>query len=136
MFYSVNYERVLLRNTENNIAVRIGGMYLPTKNDGSIRQMSGSVFGISYLKRITKNFFEIGCAASAIYDTYDLTSGTVQDLAIIRSVRAGIRHQPREKGLYWNALAQISLVSFGDVNDFRPDHYFLPFASFGIGYGF
>ncbi len=142
MFYSINYERLLFNNTERNLSVRFGQMFLILKNDGINRYMIGFPVGVSYLKRINKNFFEAGISVSTIYDTYDLAGingeilDTVQDFIIMPSIRSGIRHQPYNNGFYWNALIQFSMVAFGDIDNFQPQYTAFPFISIGLGYSF
>ena len=141
IFYSINYERLLLKNTDSNIAVRIGGMFFVLKNDN--QRYQGVPIGISYLKKVKKNFFEVGFSASAIYITTHKTSiysTEDQYLLITPSIRLGIRHQPNTKGLYLNGLIQFSLLADYDLRVYQytqeVDYTFFPFASFGIGYSF
>jgi hypothetical protein len=142
LFYSINYERLMFKSAENNMAVRLGVMYLYSFDERE-RQIRGVPLSFSYLKRIKKNYFEIGLSGSAIYDTYNILnqSGEITDYAeeliIMPSIRAGIRHQPSANGFYWNALLQYSLTAVGKPGgDFNPSTNSFPFISIGLGYSF
>lgn len=144
-FYSLNYERLLLNNSQHNIATRIGIFYLPTFNHSS-RVLKGVPVSVSYLKKMKNKYLEGGVSFSALTDQYSNRAGSgnaihdftsIKDLVLIPSVRFGIRKQPVAKGLFWNALIQGSLIAVGDVDnyDFKTaEKSGLPFLSLGMGY--
>lgn len=141
LFYSMNYERLMFKSDKNNISVRIGIMYLNFFNDTE-RTMSGVPIGVSYLKKIRKKYLEVGLSGSMIYDSYYLNSNVeephhIQDLVLMPSIRAGIRHQPKVGGLFWNALLQYSVTAVDNINNFNNSEInSFPMVSFGVGYTF
>ena len=141
MFYSVNYERLLLKSDQNNLAVRAGILYLNFFDDRD-RVISGVPVSISYLKKLRKNYLEVGLSGSVMYDSYYLYPLIgerihIQDLVLMPSIRLGIRHQPKSAGFFWNALLQYSLTAVGDMNyKGFPEVNSFPFLSIGVGYAF
>ncbi len=141
-FYSINYGRLLFNNQEINLSVRMGYMYLNLFNENS-RTMHGLPIGLSLLKRLKKNYLEAGISGSVIFDSYyslnqyDQIIGSTDEIILIPSIRIGIRHQPMTKRVFWNALAQFSMLAVGDRPDFKqPEIHAMPFLSLGIGYSF
>jgi len=135
--YSVNYEHLWLKSTRSNISTRIGVMYLPSASE----QISfGFPVGISYLTKMKKNYFEVGASFVSLYErevaSLSSGSGNSFDKMNIPSIRLGIRRQPTESGLFWNALLQGSLVIVNPDNSDVGIGFFLPYASFGIGRAF
>ena len=140
MFYSMNYERLWLDNDEYNITTRAGIMYIYLFNDEE-RTIAGVPIGASYLKKLKKYYFEIGVSFSVIRDTYHLDLGNsetlnIDELVLMPSIRAGLRHQPTDKRLFWNILAQVSLMAHGETQQYQPYIRVFPLISFGIGYSF
>jgi len=141
MFYSINYERLLLKSDQNNLAVRVGLMYLNFFDDGD-RAISSVPVSISYLKKLRKNYLEVGLSGSVMYDSYYLYPLIeerihIEDLVLMPSIRLGIRHQPGPAGFFWNALLQYSLTAVGSINEFNnPEINSFPFLSIGVGYAF
>jgi len=142
LFYSINYERLMFKSSENNLSVRLGLMYLYSFDERE-RQIRGIPLSVSYLKRIKKNYFEVGLSGSAIYDTYNIfdqngeIAGYEEELIIMPSFRLGIRHQPSSNGFFWNALLQYSLTAVGKPGgNFNPSTNSFPFISIGLGYSF
>lgn len=141
MFYSVNYERLLLKSDQNNLAVRVGLMYLNYFDDKD-RAISGVPVSISYLKKLRKNFLEVGVSGSVMYDSYYLSLPIeepwhIQDLVLMPSIRLGIRHQPKSAGFFWNTLLQYSLTAVGYIKEFNDlEINSFPFLSIGVGYAF
>ena len=140
MFYSINYERLWLDNNEHNIATRGGLMYIYLFDEQK-RTIAGVPISISYIKSLSKHFFEVGVSFSAIRDTYylmvnDTETLFIDELVLMPSIRAGLRHQPSEKKLFWNILAQASLMAHGETANYEPYIKFFPMISFGIGYSF
>ncbi|MGK7391119.1 MAG: hypothetical protein ACNS60_12240 [Candidatus Cyclobacteriaceae bacterium M2_1C_046] len=147
-FYSLNYERLLLNSKKHNLAPRIGFEYINLFGE-SKREFVGIPIGISYLKHLKKNIhLETGFTFSVIYDNYyPLSSNNLgqtyysdqrtEEFIIFPSLRLGIRKQPEKKAIFWNTSLQFSKVSLYDVEKKRTyEGYYLPFASFGIGYSF
>ncbi len=130
-FYSLNYDRLVLQDKEWELTGRLGFMYLPL---GS-RQMLGFPLGVSVLRPYSKsNSFELGFTGSFIVDQYDYTT----DLVYLPGVKAGIRHYPIGKGLFWNTALQFTVVIVQDgLDDETVDEVSTtPLASFGVGYAF
>ena len=143
-FYSVNYERLLLNKVDHNLGIRAGFSYINLFDERG-RQFTGLPVGISYLKRIKNKFLETGLSFSGIIDKYDIPSTdninkrSIKDLVLIPSFRIGIRKQPVQSGLFWNALLQYSLVAVDDYETYKWDdseRNSIPFLSLGLGYAF
>lgn len=137
ILYSFNYEFFLLKNEKRNIAPRIGVMLFPYSQNSTRRFIAGVPIGISYLKMIDKNSFEFGLTAAAIKDdTYFDNYSIISELITIYSVRTGVRRQPNKKGVFWNALVQMSGLLYDDYTNFSPSihsTYYQPWISIGIG---
>ncbi len=100
MFYSLNYDRILVVQQNWKMSGRIGGMYLPGL-DYNDRQMIGLPLEVSYLRGRNKHYLEVGLGFTATYDTYRLGESRVKDLALMGVARVGYRHQKREGGLFY-----------------------------------
>lgn len=139
MYYSVNYERLWLDNENYNISTRAGLMYIPFFDDQS-RTIVGIPIGASYLKKLSKDYLELGISFSVIRDTYNIhinNSDTfIDELILMPSIRAGLRHQPTDTKLFWNILAQASMMAHSETERDEPYIEFLPLFSLGIGYSF
>ncbi len=143
-FYSINYERLLLKKADHNLGVRVGFSYLNLFDDRG-RQFTGLPVGISYLKKLKNKFLETGLSFSGLIDQYDIpradnvNSRAIKELVLIPSFRLGIRKQPIKPGLFWNALLQYSLVAVDDYKTYKWDdaeRNSIPFLSLGLGYAF
>lgn len=137
-FYSVNYERLWLKNPRVNIATRIGLTYIPVSL--SDRTTLGVPMGISYLKLLKRTHFEFGLTYCGLRQDFEEKPNEVTKDGIIRvpSARLGLRKQPQQGGLFWNVFLQ---GSFFFVNKERPSSDVLPagvlpFLGFGIGKSF
>lgn len=137
-FYSLNYDCLYQLKNEDAISLRAGFMYINTFNDES-RRTTGVPVGISYLRRLRKNFLELGITNAAILDRYRSFlpgEGAVSEIVLIPSAKLGIRHQPMHKHLFWNAAIQYSFIFIGDRNRPIQESHSLPMVSLGIGYSF
>ena len=137
-YYSVNYERLLLSNDEYNITLRGGLMYLYIF-DASDHTIAGIPIGASYLKQYKNDYFEAGVSFALIRDMYTYAISPpikVDELILMSSIRAGIRHQPKDKNLFWNLLAQISMTAHSESEIYKPYTDFFPLFSAGVGYSF
>jgi hypothetical protein len=100
MYYSLNYDRILLSRDKWKLSGRVGAMYQPLFQVSN-RQMVGVPLEISYLRGRNKHFLEIGLGVTATYDTYPLSDMRIRDLAMMGVARVGYRHQKPEGGLFY-----------------------------------
>jgi hypothetical protein len=100
MFYSLNYDRILLDRPTWKIAARIGGMYFPGLGESN-RHMIGLPLEISYLKGRNNHHLEVGLGFTSVYDTYPLAETQLRELAVMGVGRIGYRYQKREGGLFF-----------------------------------
>lgn len=82
MFYSLNYDRVLVDEQNWKVSGRIGMMYFPGFKNSS-RQIAGSPVEVSYWIGKNSHYFEVGLGFTPIYDTYQLTESHIRDLAVM-----------------------------------------------------
>lgn len=147
-FYSINYDRLLKKDNNRNLAARVGVMYLNLFNDNQ-RVFQGIAVGFLYIERMNKNFIEFGVSTSAISDSYypdfhdsygnsGISTDKVNDLILMESLRIGIRHQPSHSKIFWNALFQLSVLIVGEYDDFTWPFEVatMPLVSLGAGYSF
>ena len=139
-YYSVNYERLWLSNDNHNITTRAGIMYLYVF-DGTDHTIAGAPISASYLKKINNEYLEAGISFAIIRDMYTLDSDLsqsiyVEELILMPSIRIGVRHQPTEKNLFWNLLAQISMSAHSETEKYIAYTQIFPLFSAGIGYSF
>lgn len=138
-FYSVNYDRLFTLNERNAIATRIGFMYVNTFNDVA-RRMFGVPVGISYLRKLRKNFLEFGITGAGILDRYysgtPFRDPTIEERVYIPSLKLGIRHVPHSKHFFWNAAIQYSMIFLSDRRSRISHSHSLPLPSLGVGYSF
>jgi hypothetical protein len=138
IFYSLNYDRLLGKQESHKFAVRGGVMYLFLPGSPN-RQMYGVPVGFSWLKKQSRNYFELGISCAGIGDYYgsSVVNSMNRDFVLIPSVRGGIRHQPASGGWFWNALLQFSVIAVNDMEEeASPEISYLPMASVGVGYSF
>ncbi len=144
--YSINYERLFPLNESTFFTGRIGGMYLNDLRKNP-KTYEGIPAGISYLKRLKKNYLEIGLSVAWAQmqkknneaDRLLHGENLFKDNQIWESLRIGIRHQPDGKGLFWNTLLQYSTVLSKKNVQSREEYttiYKFPYVSFGMGYTF
>ena len=95
IFYSVNYERLLLPGIKHNIALRGGASYI-NFFDSPRRQGIAVPVGLSYLKKLKTKYFEAGISFGPIYDYYHFTieGDKYAELILVPAIRVGIRKQP------------------------------------------
>lgn len=141
-FYSANYERLLLRSTDQNLGLRIGYTYLPFQG----RIIRGIPMGISYFSRKKKNFLETGITYVRLMDDYpdhyypgnfDIFYPALDDLIKITSLKIGIRKQPESGALFWSFSGQLSYIHVSSYG-FGPDAeiHLLPMVGAAMGYSF
>ncbi|SDL36861.1 hypothetical protein SAMN05421823_105316 [Catalinimonas alkaloidigena] len=144
-FYSLNYERLLFKSSDQNLAVRVGFTGVPMFDRR--RHVLGVPVGASYLNRLraSNKYLELGVSVAGLLDRYDSTPEPQtagyerNELVAIPSIRAGLRKQPQGRGLFWNALLQASLLAVDDASHFsfaQAEKQVLPFLSAGLGYSF
>jgi len=143
-FYSINYERLFLRNPRHNLAVRLGATVLSLSRKTE-RLIHGLPIGISYLAKAKKKYFEAGVSVAGLRDRYypdsnlGVSDELSEELILIPSVRFGFRSQPAEKNLFWNILFQTSIISANEFHRYSykdSERYVTPFISVGVGYAF
>ncbi len=145
--YSINYDRLILDKQSSNIALRSGMMYASDFQTNDGRRWLGFNIGSSYLKKLNKNFLEFGITSSLIRDRQvrmtimgsTRESDQYVDTVLMNSMRVGIRHQPINNHLFWNALLQYSVALVGDHKGFKSkplEVSSFPLISLGIGYSF
>ena len=100
MFYSLNYDRILLSRDKWKLSGRVGALYLPLFQVSN-RLMVGAPLEVSYLRGRGKHFLEIGVGGTVTYDTYPLSDTHIRDLAVMGVFRVGYRHQKPEGGLFY-----------------------------------
>ena len=105
MFYSLNYDRILLDRSPWKLSGRMGGMYFPGLGEAN-RHLIGLPLEISYLRGKNNHHLEIGFGFTPIYDTYPGINYQGedyqrQDLAVMGVARIGYRYQKREGGLFF-----------------------------------
>lgn len=142
--YSINYERLLLKNRTFNLALRGGFAIMSGNISGSSHYDSRVIFplSLSIIKNAYKNHFlevRVGLTNSLfMYKDYsgrglgDSTNNFVPTTKLkntfIPSIGIGYRYQPEINGLFLNALVQ-KIVYFSE------DNWYGNF-SLGIGYVF
>jgi hypothetical protein len=137
--YSINYDRLLLDDFDNNISLRIGFSYLNLFDDNQ-HIIKGIPVGISYLTAFENLYTELGVSFSVLSESYQTMNGRsevqTENIMLIPSIRMGIRRQQTDKRLFWNALFQLSgLINGKDKNFERPlDASLVAYLSLGLGY--
>ncbi len=138
MFYSLNYDRILLNRDNWKLSGRVGAMYLPPLNERN-RHMVGGPVEISYLRGRGRHFLELGLGGTVIYDTYALSNSRVNDLAVMAVARIGYRHQKPEGGFFYKVGFTPLLGAL--YNEYYPERGPLLLAPFayplvGLGFGY
>jgi hypothetical protein len=105
LFYSLNYDRILLDRSAWKLSGRIGGMYFPGFMVAN-RHMIGIPVEVSYLRGNRNHHLEIGLGFTPIYDTYPLSTSRGEDyqwrdLVVLGVARIGYRYQKREGGFFF-----------------------------------
>ena len=135
LLYSVNYERLLSSNKNNNFPIRIGLTLLPPKLSGNL--MLGIPLGVSFIKNINREmYFETRLLFSTfieqkIYNGHGLGSEPTVETHVMYmpSIAIGFRHQPESKGFYYHYHFQVSYNTeiFWGI---------MPWLGFGLGYAY
>jgi hypothetical protein len=138
MFYSLNYDRILLNRDQWKLSGRVGVLYLPPF-DGGNRQMVGGPLEISYLRGRGKHFLEIGLGGTAVYDTYQFAEYRIRDLAVMGVLRVGYRHQKTEGGFFYKAgftplAGKVHDLRSRGRNGWSNDVFAYPLIGLGVGY--
>ncbi len=139
--YSVNYERLLLKNRNMNFSIRVGGAYIQESEKGE--NFFIEVNSISMLKNLIKNnYIEIRFSiANIFYKTTSLHSNglgnpngisftevTENNYDFHTEFAFGYRYQPRSKGMFFNLLIQ-------NKSYFNQDRWY-KLISLGAGFAF
>ncbi len=139
MFYSLNYDRILLNRDTWKLSGRVGALYLPLFGAGN-RQMVGGPVEISYLRGRGRHFLELGLGGTVLYDTYALGSNSrINDLAVMAVARIGYRHQKPEGGFFYKVGFTPLLGAL--YNAYYPERgplllapFAYPLVGLGLGY--
>jgi len=138
--YSVNYERLLFKNNNVNMGIRMGFAYSPDLLHYNSRMLYP--ISLSMIKNITKNhFLEFRAGLSNNLYFYEDWSGKglgdstnnyippkKLGYTFVPSIGIGYRYQPKTKGLFFNLLAQ-RILYFSGENWYGN-------LSVGLGYAF
>lgn len=138
MFYSLNYDRILLNRESWKLAGRVGAMYVPPLGGGN-RQMVGGPVEISYLRGRGKHFLELGLGATVVYDTYRVSSYRIRDLAMMAVARIGYRYQKPEGGFFYKVgftpmLGTLYNEEYPERGPLLVEPFAYPLVGLGFGY--
>jgi hypothetical protein len=141
LFYSLNYDRILLGRSTWKLSGRMGGLYFPGLGEAN-RHMIGLPLELSYLRGRNNHHLELGLGFTPMYDTYpimglDGQKDVVQDLALMGVARIGYRHQKREGGLFYKIGFTPLLGTVYDLSNrlSRPTELFAyPLVGLSLGY--
>ena len=128
LFYSINYDRFIFKSKKNNVGARAGAMYWPLTKASSYASFP---FGLSVFHQLKTNYLELGGTSAAIYR---FTGDGASKYITLKSIKFGVRHQAKEKGLFWALHFQYSRFS-RSVEDYI-SYGWIPGAGAGIGYSF
>ncbi len=136
MFYSLNYDRILLSRDTWKLSGRVGALYVPSfKADN--RHMTGVPLEISYLRGRGKHFLEVGLGLTGLYDTYPLSETRIRELAVMGTARIGYRYQKPEGGLFFKTgftpLAGV-LYNLRDRRWATQSAFAYPLVGLAVGY--
>ena len=138
MFYSLNYDRILLNRDAWKLSGRVGVLYLPPLGERN-RQIVGGPVEISYLRGRGRHFLELGLGGSVVYDTYRLTSSRIRDMAVMAVARIGYRHQKPEGGFFYKVgftpmLGALYNVQNPERGRQLGEPFAYPLVGLGLGY--
>ena len=134
-FYSLNYDRIIVKKINWKLAARIGAMYLYDNGNylESIRNKNFSMpLELSFLKGKNNHNLEIGIGATPFFKEYVET--TRDNFFSLGSFgRIGYRYQKTNGGIFFKA-GFTPLIRFKkDVDSINPK-YVSPWAGLAIGY--
>jgi len=138
MFYSLNYDRILLNRDTWKLSGRVGALYLPLFGAGN-RQMVGGPVEISYLRGRGRHFLELGLGGTVVYDTYALSDSRINDLAVMAVARIGYRHQKPEGGFFYKVgftplLGALYNAEYPERGPLLLAPFAYPLVGLGFGY--
>jgi len=132
LFYSVNYDRLLIIDTKLRLTGNVGVWYLPQIEAFSDFNIIGGVIGFNTLIGKQKHFAELGINVSYL-NMIDFEDNMFHTLYL--PIRLGYRYQKDDGGVFLRAsfMPIISIIQDADAEFLYP---VTPHFALGVGYSF